>query len=126
MEATQTMDEVSSSIAPLDLDDAKTELNSNNVFKVDDELSLLKSAAIYGANASGKSNLIKAISFMDRFIRDSSKDTQVTDLIDVEEFRLSTETIRKPSFFEIIFLLEKKIYRYGFEANKKEVFSEGL
>ncbi len=125
MEAIQTSIEGSSSTDSSDLD-AKTELNNNNIFEVDDELNLLKSAAIYGANASGKSNLIKAISFMVRFIRDSSKDTQVTDLIDVEEFRLSTETIRKPSFFEIVFLLERKRYRYGFEASQNEVFSEWL
>ncbi|MGL6344879.1 MAG: AAA family ATPase [Waterburya sp.] len=125
MEATQTIDEISSLNTSLDLD-WKTELNHNNVFKIDDQLSLLKSAAIYGANASGKTNLIKAISFMDRFIRDSSKNTQVKDLIDVEEFRLSTETIRKPCFFEIVFWVEKKIYRYGFEVTKKEVISEWL
>jgi uncharacterized protein len=125
MEATQAIDETSSLNTSSDLD-WKTELNHNNVFRIDDQFSLLKSAAIYGANASGKSNLIKAISFMDRFIRDSSKNTQITDLIDVEEFRLSTETIRKPSFFEIVFLLDRKIYRYGFEVSKTEVIAEWL
>ncbi len=39
------------------------ELDKNNVFKVNQQFSLLKSAAIYGANASGKSNLILAIIF---------------------------------------------------------------
>src|SRR5947207_6810148 len=51
-------------------------LDENNVFKVDKKLSLLKSAAIYGANASGKSNLISAIAFMTRFIADSATFTQ--------------------------------------------------
>ncbi len=104
----------------------KTKLDENNVFQVNDELSLLKSAAVYGANASGKSNLFKAISFMDEFIRKSSKDTQVTDYINVEEFRLNTETVGNPSSFEIVFLLNKKIYRYGFEVNRREVVSEWL
>ena len=39
------------------------ELDKNNVFKVNQNFSLLKSAAIYGANASGKSNLILALYF---------------------------------------------------------------
>ncbi len=101
-------------------------LNENNVFKIDDELSLLKSAAVYGANASGKSNFVKAMGFMRWFIVNSSKNTQIGESIDVEEFRLSTETEGKPSFFEIVFILEGRIYRYGFEVDKKRVISEWL
>nr|WP_228062001.1 ATP-binding protein [Coleofasciculus sp. LEGE 07081] len=101
-------------------------LDENNVFKIDDELSLLKSAAVYGANASGKSNLVAAIEFMRWFVLNSSKETQVTEGIDVEPFRLSTETVGKPSFFEIVFLLEGKTYRYGFEVDTQRVVSEWL
>jgi AAA15 family ATPase/GTPase len=101
-------------------------LNENNVFKIDDELSLLKSAAVYGANASGKSNLVKAMAFMRWFVVNSSKDTLLTDLIGVEEFRFSMETEGKPSFFEIVFILEGRVYRYGFEVDKKRVVSEWL
>ena len=104
----------------------QTKLDRDNVFQIDDELSLLKSAAIYGANASGKSNLIKAIAFMRWFVLNSSSSTQITDSIDVENFRLSTETEKEPSFFEIVFLLNKRIYRYGFELNKRQVISEWL
>ncbi len=49
------------------------ELDKNNVFKVNQQFSLLKSAAIYGANASGKSNLILAFNFMRRFVMNSAK-----------------------------------------------------
>ena len=59
-------------------------LDDSNVFAVDDDLRLLKSAAIYGANASGKSNLAKALSFMKWFMVNSSKETQSIDEIDVE------------------------------------------
>ncbi|MEH1858160.1 MAG: ATP-binding protein [Nostoc sp.] len=102
------------------------ELDDNNVFAVDDDLKLLKSAAIYGANASGKSNLAKALSFMKWFMINSSKDTQSTEKIGVEPFELSTETEVQPSFFEIVFLLNGKKYRYGFEANQKRIISEWL
>ncbi|WP_298916807.1 ATP/GTP-binding protein [uncultured Nostoc sp.] len=101
-------------------------LDENNVFEVDNDLKLLKSAAIYGANASGKSNLATALNFMKWFMINSSKETQSTEKIDVEQFKLSTETEGKPSFFEIVFLMNGKRYRYGFEATIDKVVSEWL
>jgi hypothetical protein len=101
-------------------------LDENNVFEIDKELKLLKSAAIYGANASGKSNLATALGFMRWFMINSSKETQSTEKIGVERFKLSTETEAKPSFFEIIFLMSGKRYRYGFEATIEKVVSEWL
>ncbi|HYW20302.1 MAG TPA: ATP-binding protein [Nodularia sp. (in: cyanobacteria)] len=101
-------------------------VDENNTFVVDDELTLLKSAAIYGANASGKSNLAKAIDFMNWFMINSSKETQSTEKIGVEIFGLSTETQNQPSFFEIVFLLDGKRYRYGFEATPERIISEWL
>jgi uncharacterized protein len=102
------------------------QLDENNVYKTNKNLELLKSAAIYGANASGKSNLAKAIGFMKWFMVNSSKETQSTDEINVECFRLNTETEAKPSFFEIAFLLDGKKYRYGFETTTERVVSEWL
>ena len=101
-------------------------LDCTNLFEVDKELKLLKSAAIYGANASGKSNLAQALSFMKWFMINSSKETQSAEEIDVEHFRLSTETESEPSFFEIVFVLDGQQYRYGFEANRHRVVSEWL
>ncbi|MDM8526500.1 AAA family ATPase, partial [Desulfococcaceae bacterium HSG8] len=63
-----------------------------NVFPVSKNLSLLKSALIYGANASGKSNLFKAMAFMKYFVCNSFKETQADEEIDVGSFRLSSET----------------------------------
>ncbi|MBD2607776.1 ATP-binding protein [Scytonema hofmannii FACHB-248] len=101
-------------------------LDENNVFEIDDDLKLLKSAAIYGANASGKSNLAKALNFMKWFMVNSSKETQSTEKIGVERFQLSSETEAKPSLFEIVFLMNGKKYRYGFEATRDKVVSEWL
>jgi len=101
-------------------------LDEQNTFQADDRLKLLKSAAIYGANASGKSNLGKALKFMKSLILNSSKEGQATEEIPIESFRLSTETESKPSFFEIVFLMDGKVHRYGFEVNKKEIISEWL
>jgi uncharacterized protein len=102
-----------------------SEHEDSNVFEFD-KYKLLKSAVVYGANASGKSNLIKAMGFMEMLVFSSSKDTQVAEPIKVENFRLSTETENEPSFFEIIFICEQKKYRYGFKVDKKRVYSEWL
>lgn len=101
------------------------EHEDENVFFIN-KLKLLKSAVLYGANASGKSNLLKAMNFMRRFVFNSSKETQATETIKVNNFKLSTKTEKKPSFFEIIFIHEGNKYRYGFEVDKNRVYSEWL
>ena len=101
-------------------------LDQENIIQVDSKLSLLKSAVIYGANASGKSNLHAALRFMRWFVLSSSKESQEGELIAIEPFRLSTETEKQPSVFEIIFILNKRKYRYGFEVTSQEVVSEWL
>jgi len=102
------------------------QLDQNNTFKVDDQLTLLTSAGIYGANASGKSNLVKALSFMRWFVLNSSKESQAEEAIDVIPFRLDAKSEQEPSFFEIIFLLEGIPYRYGFEVTTEKVETEWL
>lgn len=89
-------------------------------------LRLLKSAVIYGANASGKSKLVAAFDFMRYFVINSSKESQKGEAIDVHPFRLSDETENEPSEFEVIFLFEEVIFRYGFEATKEKIISEWL
>ena len=119
-------DQVTFSMVAANLVSKDKNLDIDNVFAIDQELKLLKSAAIYGANASGKSNLAKALSFMKWFMVNSSKETQSTDEIGVEPFRLSTETEEKPSCFELVFLMGGRKYRYGFEVTQERVISEWL
>ena len=99
-------------------------VDETNIIKASKGLKLLTSAAIYGANASGKSNLMSALSFMNSFVESSAKDTQVSEKIPVDRFRLSTECDDQPSYFEIVFLMEGKRYRYGFQANTDRIISE--
>lgn len=87
---------------------------------------LLKSAVVYGANASGKSKLVEAMLFMRHFILTSSKDGQKGDAIDVQPFLLSTETEQAPSEFEIIFVYQGEQFRYGFETTRTVVTAEWL
>lgn len=101
-------------------------LDQQNVFSPAADLQLLTSAAIYGANASGKSNLIRALHFMRMFVLTSSRETQITEAIPVEAFRLSTTTENQPSLFEMVFLIGGMQYRYGFAVNRQRVVAEWL
>lgn len=99
-----------------------------NIFYPDTKRSspLLKCVGLFGKNASGKSNLIKAISFMSGFVINSSKESNATDLINIRPFKLSTETESKPSTFEATFFIENEKIRYGFSVTEKTVSSEWL
>ena len=104
---------------------AKHEL-PENVIKINDDFELLKSAVVYGANASGKSNLIYALSFMRFFTIYSVKAFQGGEEIGINGFLLNEQTKNKPSFFEIVFIVDNITYRYGFEADNKTVQKEWL
>ena len=87
---------------------------------------ILKSSVIYGANASGKSKFLDALIFMRRFVITSSKDSQKGDKINVQPFKLSTDSEKEPSEFEVVFIFKNIMYRYGFEADSKKIISEWL
>jgi AAA15 family ATPase/GTPase len=101
-------------------------VDTSNLIKIDSEISLLKAAVIYGANASGKSNLLKALLFMKWFMVNSSKESQSTDKIGVEPFMLDLHGESEPSHFELVFIMDGIRYRYGFEADRNRVSAEWL
>src|SRR2546423_1035660 len=85
------------------------------------EQRVLKSAAIYGPNAGGKSNFLTAMARFRGWVENSSKDGQAGEKIPVAPFRLHTDTEKAPSFFEVLFLHNGTRYRYGFEATGTEI-----
>jgi uncharacterized protein len=87
---------------------------------------LLRSAAIYGANASGKSNLIHAFGFFRFFVLRSSESRQEGDKIPVMPFLLDPTLARKPSEFEITFVLDGVRHQYGFIVSPERVHEEWL
>lgn len=87
---------------------------------------LLKSVGLFGNNASGKSNFIKAIAFMKNFILNSSKESSSNQEIEIQPFLLSTTSVLNPSTFEIVFYIEDIKYRYGFSVTRNFVESEWL
>lgn len=104
----------------------KDSLESNIITLETQNLRLLKSNVIFGSNASGKSKFIDALTFFTQFVQESSKDRQKGEAIGVIPFRLNETTKEGNSEFEIIFILNGLIYRYGFEANQSNIVAEWL
>jgi AAA15 family ATPase/GTPase len=98
-----------------------TELTDNCVDQ--GKLRLLKAAGIYGPNASGKSNLIRALSTMRRIIIKPSKPGEQ---LPVTPFKLDDEYINKPSSFEVTFYHGASRYQYGFTATSERIHDEWL
>jgi AAA15 family ATPase/GTPase len=100
-------------------------LDVEPIIQQDDDVTLLKSKVIYGANASGKSNLVKAFGSFIRIVQHSVKDEQILEKY-MTPFYLSTETVDKPVFMQLVFRCEGVRYRYGFQADKEKIHSEWL
>lgn len=84
---------------------------------------LLRCSIIYGANASGKSNLAKALSFMQDLVVEGTK---INQSIQVKTFKLDRAYSDKSSRFEVEIRIDGNDYLYGFEITSKYVVSEWL
>ena len=84
---------------------------------------ILRTAAVYGANGSGKSNLVKAMAFAKNLIVDGTRPDQ---RIPVTPFKLNEESRKSPSIFEFVINYQDTIYTYGFVVNESEVKEEWL
>jgi len=89
-----------------------------NAGKVD----VLKAAAIYGANGAGKSNLVKAIDFLQELV----KEGYVLKSVDSKKFKLNTINSKLPINLEIEFSINKKIYSYGISIEHTSIVKEWL
>ena len=87
---------------------------------------LLRSAAIYGPNAGGKSNLIKALQYMRGVIVESATIIQPGQSFGVQPFRLDATSADKPTEFEATFMVEGIRYQYGFAMTSERIVSEHL
>lgn len=99
--------------------------DEGNCFKVR-KYELLNSAVIYGANASGKSNILSAMSFMKSLVLNQTKIMLSVDELPYEPFKLNTETENASSSFEIVCFIDDIKYRYGFELDNRIIYSEWL
>jgi len=86
---------------------------------------LLRSAVVYGPNASGKSNLIAAFAFVQQFVQ-SSAERQAGTAIPLQPFLLDETSANSPSEFEIAFVHQDIRYQYGFSVDRQRVHGEWL
>lgn len=84
---------------------------------------VLRCAAIYGANASGKSNLVKALEFGTSLALDGE---QPGEPLRVSPFRLDSDCAHQPARFEWQLAASSTRYSYGYEVDSRAVLSEWL
>lgn len=94
-----------------------------NIGSPSSPFNILRSAVVYGANASGKSNLIKAVDFARSLILNG---IPAKSPIPVNRFKLSDSTLSEPSLFQFEIYSNNKMYNYGFKANINEIEEEWL
>lgn len=87
---------------------------------------LLRSAVIYGANASGKSNVVKAIQYMQAVVAESATVIKPDHLFNVQPFLLDQTSTTKPTEFEVTFLIDNVRYQYGFAMTNTRIVREYL
>lgn len=104
------------------------ELEESNSFSPDapSSVPLLRSAAIYGANAAGKSNLIHAMMQMEIIVSNSASAIQEGDEIPVTPFLFDDTSSTQPTEFEMVFINEGVRYQYGFTTTKDNIEDEWL
>lgn len=121
----------------LDMEATRITEHPNHVAEVGKE-KILKVAAIYGANASGKSNVFSAFDYMTEYVvnsfkfgGDSSiKQSKANEYRKVSPFLFDSKSKNEPSMFEVFFVDNSndkyKVFQYGFSLNSEEVLEEWL
>ncbi len=99
----------------------------DNLIKTDvlNNYNLLRSEAIYGANASGKSNIVFALNSLKNLVKNSHKFQKGTK-IDYSPFKLDKKYLSLPSKFEVIFIKNNIRYVYGVSFTSEKIIDEYL
>lgn len=103
---------------------SKDKEHEENLIKGEKE-NYLRTAVIYGANASGKSNLFKAINIVIMMLRNSNN-MQPKMLLPFFPFKFDKETLNGKTEFEIIMKLNDVKYVYGFKSDRNRIYEEYL
>lgn len=111
--------------ATLSMEKGNGDENLDNIVTINN-VDILKTAAIYGANASGKSNILKAFTCAILMVRNSSLIPLGGKWDFIKPFMFDEESKTKPSEFEFIFIVNGIKYRYFFSADVNKVYEEVL
>jgi len=103
-----------------------SELRDSNTFEFSQNQRLVRSAVIYGPNAGGKSNLIRAIFFLQQFVLASSTAYQEKQKIPLQPFRLNAKSQNEPSEFSIDFVCNDVRFTYHVALTEDQIVSEEL
>lgn len=87
---------------------------------------VVRTAAVYGPNASGKSNLLQALGFMRALVAESATVIQLGQTFNVQPFRLDTKLSTQPTEFEVTFVEARVRYQYGFSLTPERIVDEWL
>ena len=109
----------------LSLEKGNGDENLDNVIS-NNKVDLLKTTAIYGANASGKSNILKALTCAILMVRNSSLIPVGGKWTFIKPFVFDEVSKKKPSEFEFVFIANEVKYRYFFSADANKVYDEVL
>ena len=103
-----------------------THLTQNIDFPIDEKLGVLKCAAIYGANASGKSNFLRALYALRDIVTESDDLKDGDQIKSYEPYRLCVDSKDAPTIFEIEFVVENMRFIYQVSFNAYEITHESL
>ena len=87
---------------------------------------LLRSMAIFGPNAGGKSNLIKALQFMRAVVAESASVMQPGQTFHTQSFRFEATSVAQPTEFDVSFVLDGIRYQFGFALTAQRITREYL
>ncbi|MHB1233018.1 MAG: AAA family ATPase [Burkholderiales bacterium] len=87
---------------------------------------VVRSAVIYGPNASGKSTVLQALVFMRAVVAESATLMQPGQTFNVQPFRLDADWAKQPTEFEVTFLLNGVRHQYGFSLTPERIVDEWL
>ena len=86
----------------------------------------LRTTAIYGANASGKTNFNRALTAAIMMIRKSNQRMVNEPLVEMQPFKFDSKTVNEPCEFKFIFIKNSVKYIYGFSADRNKIHTEYL
>lgn len=111
--------------AILSMEKGNGDENIDNII-FNDITDLVKNAAIYGANASGKSNILKAFTCAILMIRNSNLMSVGEKWSYIKPFLFDETSKNKPSEFEFTFITNNVKYKYFFSADQNRIYEESL